>query len=501
LQKIRRMNPDVLVVGAGPTGLVLALWLTRMGVRVRIVDKAAHSGTTSRAVGVHARTLELYEALDLAQPLVEAGVKAHTANLWARGTHFGQVDLLAASSLSRYPFMLVYPQDRHEALLEARLAESGVHVEREIEVTELDGDAATLRRADGTTELVSARYIAGCDGAHSIVRHALGIEFGGGTYSHLFYVADVEASGPTMNGELHIAFDDADFLACFPLDGTSHARLIGDIKRDVDDHTELTWQDVSQRIIERLQTHVERVNWFSTYRVHHRVATKFAADRAFLLGDAAHIHSPVGGQGMNTGIGDAINLAWKLAAVIHGRADERILVTYSEERMPFARRLVATTDRAFEVVASDGKLAKAIRNDVLPRVIPKIFHFESARRLMFRLLSQIEIEYRDSALSEGKAGHVRGGDRLPWVESLDNFAPLHSLAWQVHVYGDASPKLRAECDTLHLPLHAFAWCDAAHAAGLARDAAYVVRPDGYVGLATTTPTEVAAYFDEQGVRP
>jgi hypothetical protein len=138
---------------------------------------------------------------------------------------------------------------------------------------------------------------------------------------------------------------------------------------------------------------------------------------------------------------------------------------------------------------------------VLPRVVSKIFHFESARRLMFRLLSQIEIEYRDSALSEGKAGHVRGGDRLPWVAPLDNFAQLHSLAWQVHVYGEASAKLRAECDALRVPLHAFAWCDAVHAAGLARDAAYVVRPDGYVGLATTTPSEVAAYFDEHGIRP
>src|SRR4029453_6691752 len=185
------------------------------------------------------------------------------------------------------------------------------------------------------------------------VREAVGVGFPGGTYNHLFYVADVEARGPTMNGELQAALDTSDFLAVFPLKGNGRARLIGTVRTDVEhQHENLSWKDVSRRVIEWMRIDVERVNWFSTYRVHHRVADRFRKGRAFLPGDAAHIHSPVGGQGMNTGIGDAVNLAWKLAAVLRRRADASILDSYEPERIGFARRLVATTDQAFAGVTS-----------------------------------------------------------------------------------------------------------------------------------------------------
>ncbi|HEY1814807.1 MAG TPA: FAD-dependent oxidoreductase [Kofleriaceae bacterium] len=488
------MEPDVLVVGAGPTGLVLSLWLARMGVRVRVVDKAPHAGTTSRAVGVHARTLELYEPLELTEPLLADGIKARRVNLWAKGHHAAQVELLAGADLSRYPYMLVYPQDRHEALLESRLREAGIEVERGVEVTALDGTTATL----STGERVTAKFVAGCDGAHSVVRHALGAEFAGGTYEHVFYVADVNATGSVMNGEINIAFDDADFIAAFPLDASTRVRLIGQLAREGD---KMTWDDVPQHILERLQIQVTTVNWFSSYKVHHRVASKFGDGARFLLGDAAHIHSPVGGQGMNTGIGDAINLAWKLAAVVHGRAGDDLLATYSDERMPFAKALVATTDRAFEVVASESRIARALRNDVIPHLLPVATKFEATRRFAFRTVSQIEIEYRSSPLSSGHAGHVHGGDRLPWLRAADNFAPLHTLDWQVHVYGEASQELRDACAELHVPLHVFGWTDAAHDAGFAESAAYFVRPDGYVGLAARQPHELAPYWDSRHIRP
>jgi 2-polyprenyl-6-methoxyphenol hydroxylase-like FAD-dependent oxidoreductase len=487
------MQPDVLVVGAGPTGLVLALWLARMGVRVRIVDKAAQAGTTSRALAVHARTLELYEPLDLAQPLIDDGVPVRGVNLWARGHRAAEIDLLAGAELSRYPFLLIHPQDRHEQLLEARLAEAGVRVERGVEITALAGTTATT----STGERIDARFIAGCDGAHSIVRRAIGAEFAGGTYAHVFYVADVSARGPTMNGELHVAFDEAEFLASFPL-RAGHARLIGDLRRTGDD---LTWNDVAHRIIDSLQIEVDQVHWFSVYRVHHRVASRFSDGERFLLGDAGHIHSPVGGQGMNTGIGDAINLAWKLAWVIHGRAGDSLLDSYAAERVPFAERLVATTDRAFELVSSDTKLATTLRNDVIPHLLPAVFRFEAARRFAFRTLSQIEIAYRDSPLSMGHAGRVHGGDRLPWVRQPDNYAPLRSLEWQVHCYGEPSEQLRDACAELRVALHVQPWNDAAHHAGFVRDAAYFVRPDGYVGLATRDPRELAAYWDARRIRP
>src|SRR6185295_6532704 len=180
-------------------------------------------------------------------------------------------------------------------------------------------------------------------------------------------------------------------------------------------HDKLTWNDVSSRAIERMQMTVDRVNWFSTYKVHHRVAEHFRRGRAFLAGDAAHVHSPVGGQGMNTGIGDAVNLAWKLAAVIGRRAGEELLSTYETERMAFAKRLVATTDRAFTFATRDGFLARRVRLDALPLVLPALMERAAVRRFFFQTVSQTLLHYRHSALSEGKAGSVHGGDRLPWV--------------------------------------------------------------------------------------
>jgi hypothetical protein len=244
---------------------------------------------------------------------------------------------------------------------------------------------------------------------------------------------------------------------------------------------------------------VEHVNWFSTYSVHHRVADHFRKGRAFLLGDAAHIHSPVGGQGMNTGIGDAVNLAWKLAAVVNGRADALLLDSYEPERIAFARRLVATTDRAFTGVTSPGAIARFVRLDLVPHLIPLLFSFRTVRRYMFRTVSQTVVNYRGSSLSEGRAGAVRGGDRLPWLmvgendadADKDNFTPLTSLDWQVHVYGNAEPEIQTMCDEKELSLHVFPWRADMHGTGLERNASYLVRPDGYVALADPKGTAMA----------
>ncbi len=500
---------QVLVVGAGPTGLVLALWLARLGVRVRVVDKAAEPGTTSRALAVQARTLEFYGQIGLAAAAVAAGQELAAANLWVRGRKAARVPFGAiGAGLSPFPYGLIYPQDQHERLLIEYLAVSGVTVERPTELLRFEDQnsrvLARLRRRDGTEEDCAADYLAGCDGARSTVREALGTGFPGGTYSDLFYVADVDGSGPVMNGELHVALDEADFLAVFPLRGTGRARLIGTVRRDApDQHAKLAWEDVSPAILRRMGILVERVNWFSTYHVHHRVAARFREGRVFLLGDAAHIHSPVGGQGMNTGIGDAVNLAWKLAEVLAGRADPRLLDSYEPERIAFARRLVATTDRAFTLVTSRGAIARRVRLHLVPRLAPALFRLRVMRRFLFRTMSQARVNYRASGLSTGRAGRVRGGDRLPWVEGGDNFAPLAALDWQVHVYGDPTRELVETCAARRLPLHAFPWRRACRRAGLRRNAAYLVRPDGYVAMADrdASAVKLGAYLDAHRLRP
>jgi hypothetical protein len=250
---------------------------------------------------------------------------------------------------------------------------------------------------------------------------------------------------------------------------------------------------------------ISAVNWFSIYHVHHRVADRFREGRAFLLGDAAHIHSPVGGQGMNTGIGDAVNLAWKLAAVLKNRAPDRLLDTYEAERIGFARRLVATTDQVFTIVTMPGSLAEFVRLKIFPRIAPLLLRSPRGRRFMFRTISQIGIHYRNSPLSAGVAGSVRGGDRLPWIPAAaggeDNFVPLTSMAWQVHVYGEPKPGLVETCAELRLPTHVFAWTPDMKQKGLVNGAVYLVRPDGYVALADmeADPNRLAHCFQSHGM--
>ncbi|UZE10061.1 FAD-dependent oxidoreductase [Pseudomonas sp. B21-053] len=502
---------DVLIIGAGPTGLVLALWLSKLGIQVRIIDKTSAPGTTSRALAVQARTLELYRQLDLADAIVQNGHRVAAANFWVKGEAVARLPLTRiGEGLTPYAFLEIFPQDEHEALLIERLETFGVRVERDTTLENFtetgDGITAQLRLPDGQEETCQACYIAGCDGARSIVRKTLDSGFPGGTYQQIFYVADVQASGPAFNGELHVDLDEADFLAVFPLASEGHARLIGTVRDERAEHAEtLAFEDVSSRAIEHLKVKIEQVNWFSTYRVHHRVAEFFRRDRAFLLGDAAHVHSPAGGQGMNTGIGDAINLAWKLAAVLSGAATAKLLDTYETERIAFARRLVSTTDRVFSFVTAEGKVADLLRTRLAPFLIPKMTSFGASREFLFRTVSQITLNYRGMPLSEGTAGHVHGGDRLPWAHDGegDNYEPLKNPAWQVHVYGDTSDEMIDWCIEHHLPLHVFDWRPAFDTAGLARNGFYLLRPDTYVAIADNSadPKVIERYFRDHGIRP
>jgi 2-polyprenyl-6-methoxyphenol hydroxylase-like FAD-dependent oxidoreductase len=503
-------NPQVLIAGAGPTGLVLALWLRRLGVTVRLIDKVAEPGTTSRALAVQARTLEFYQQVGLAETVVDRAHKVPALNLWVGGAKAATVPLQKmGQGLSHFPFPIIYPQDEHERLLSERLCALGVQVERRMELIGFEDDGrqirATVRKSDGSEDVCTASYLAGCDGAHSKTREVLNVGFPGGTYQHLFYVADVEARGAPMDGALHVDLEEADFLAVFPLSGAGRARLIGSVRDErAMAATKLKFEDVQARAIHNLKVEVKRVNWFSTYSVHHRVAHAFGKGRAFLLGDAAHVHSPVGGQGMNTGIGDAVNLAWKLASVLNENSSTHLLDSYEPERIRFARRLVATTDRVFTGVISSSALARFVRTQVVPAVAPALFGLPLVRRFAFRTVSQLAVNYRGSALSVGHAGNVKGGDRLPWVDtsgSSDNFASLATLKWQVHVYGEPNAKIMAFCAERALQLQSFPWQRACHEAGLKQNAVYLLRPDGYVALADpqAQAQNLAQYFEERGM--
>ncbi len=489
------MDPQVLIVGAGPTGLVMALWLARLGTPFRIIDKNSGLGQTSRAMAVHARTLEFYRQLDIAEETVRRGIKVERFRLREGSREMAVLNFGDfGKGLSPYPFILSFPQDEHERLLGEKLSALGVRVEWNTELagfTDAGEHVEAVLRTSGADQTCRVSFLCGCDGVHSAVREGLKLKFPGGIYEQMFFVADVAADGVAANGDVIFFLAADEFFLLFPIRSSGMTRLIGIVPREVAGRKDLTFEDVRGHFEKLLDLRVQKLNWFSTYHVHHRVADHFRMGRAFVAGDAGHVHSPAGGQGMNTGIGDAVNLSWKLAAVLAGKADHSILDTYEIERMAFARTLVSTTDKLFQAVVQENIAGEIVRTMLLPHLLPFLLGFSAVRRAQFRLVSQTRINYRHSPLSEGSAGDVQGGDRLPWVDAPDagNFEPLKSLDWQVHVYGKAVQGLRKAVQDRGIALHEFPWSEHAEQAGLERDALYLVRPDSHVALANSKQDE------------
>ena len=483
------MTHQVLIVGAGPTGLVLALRLARHGIAVRIIDRNSGPGQASRAMAVHARTLEFYRQLGFADAVVDLGIRIDAIHLREDGHDIVELPLAdIGAGLSPYPFVLAFPQDDHERFLVERLHDEGVDVEWNTELesfTQDDRGVRSVLRRGGEQLSCDTAFLCGCDGAGSRVRHSLQIDYSGGTYDHLYYVADVKTEGaPNIHLIGHLGANT--FALMLPVRSRGMQRLIGIMPERTDNAAPPSFEDVRPTLEPLLGIKVEQLNWFSTYRVHHRVASEFRVGRCFLAGDAAHIHSPAGGQGMNTGIGDAVNLSWKLAQVLRGGAYGSLLDTYEAERIAFARTLVTTTDRAFQLIVSQGASGQLLRNWLVPHVLPVLTGFGAARRTLFKTLSQVQIHYHDSLLSGGRAGEIIGGDRVPWVRHADggdSFEAMRTLEWQLHVYGRPDPLLVAAAQALDLPLHAWPWSAAAGEAGLLEDAAYLIRPDMHVALA------------------
>lgn len=554
------ISPDVLIVGAGPTGLLLANQLARRGLRPLLIDRNPGPALQTRALGVQARTLEIYSYLGLAERAIALGHRASAANMWVDSHVAARIPLGdIGRDLSPYPFLLILGQDDNERLLREALVTHGLDVQWNIRLVGLvqhaDHVTATLERTDvgggaggsarTTTEEVHARYVAGCDGAHSAVRELCGIDFIGAPYEHVFFVADTRATGPMVPGELNIYLWPDGFHLFFPMRGDEHWRVVGIVPPELRGRDDLRFEDVLSSLHSEAGGPAARLafqqcTWFSTYRIHHRRAARFRDRRCFLLGDAAHIHSPVGAQGMNTGLQDAYNLGWKLALALSGRlgggdsggsyaADDALLDTYAAEREPVADRLLRTTDQAFRVVVSSRGLAGLLRTRVAPRAAALAMRSEHVRRLAFRTISQIGIRYPHSPLSQGasRAGRIgdgdgggdgggdgdgrgrgaRGGpapgDRFPWLKLVftasqppdDLFARLDDTRFTLLVFGQ--PATLAAAGMADLLAVEVVPDDPANAreltrARIPRPSFYLLRPDGHVGLA-------GAWLDEAAV--
>ncbi len=515
------MNTDVLVVGAGPTGLMLAVQLLRNGTRPIIIEKNAGPARETRALGVHARTLEIYQHLGIAETAIALGHRAQGAHMWVNGRHAARVPLGdIGQGVSPYPFVLILGQDDNEKLLGEVLNSLGEQVRWGHELIALRQGANSVecdvRRPDGSIEMIEARYVVGCDGARSAVRTLNNIEFVGAPYEHVFFVADVVATGGMAAGELNVYLWKDGFHLYFPMRGDNHWRLVGILPPALRGRDDLTFEEVIPSIRKEAGAAVrfESCSWFSTYRIHHRRAERFRSGHCFLSGDAAHIHSPVGAQGMNTGLQDAYNLAWKLARVCQGKASDGLLDTYAAEREPVANRLLSSTDRAFNVIVSDDRIAGILRTELAPKLLALGMRMEWVRQLAFRTISQTGIEYRRSPLSVNEPGlsvdGPRAGDRFPWMRlSLtegaapsDLFAAFDDTRFNLLVMGqsvgDVAGLERQGIKVIVVP-NTMENATVLGGAGVVLPAFYLLRPDCYIGIAgrQLDPARIASWLQLQ----
>jgi len=487
------MKTDVLIVGAGPTGLALAMHLIRYGIDFRLVDKKETTTPYSRAIGVQARTLEIYDQVGIADELVSLGWVANRVRLIEGSEVRGEIDLNKfGEGMSPFPFLLIVEQGKHEALLYKFIREHQHDVMWQTELVKFaqDGNGVTadLKTADGKLETVEAKFLVGCDGARSLVRHLLNIEFGGSTFERLFYVADVDIDWAFDHDALHVNLGKNTLTAFFPMVGDKRWRIVGTFPEGHQaDEGEVVFEEIERQVIAdtELKFDITKVNWYSTYKVHSRHVNKFSEGRCFLAGDSAHIHTPAGAQGMNTGIQDGYNLAWKLAAVLKSEAGKKLLETYNEERLPNAHRLLQTTDRFFKLAASEEPLTAFFRIHILPYIANFALNIDAVKRFIFPLVSQIGINYRHSSLSAGDGFNVRAGDRMPYftIDGESIYDRLHDPKFHLLVFSDGSDKLTADQMAIDnstvdvFPLYP----SIAETFGANRTFSILLRPDNYIG--------------------
>lgn len=511
-------NPEVVVVGAGPVGLVAASELARRRIPVRVIDKLGAPTTESRAVAIHSRSLDMFDRMGIVEELVATGVKSTGMKLSSNGrelfhVRFGGVD-------SAFPYSLITAQTETERVLTTRLTELGVSVDRGVELIGLtqndDGVQLSLRHTDGPEETIATSWVVGCDGSHSTVRHLLGTKLEGSFKGERFMLGDCDATHDLDEKSMYTMFAPDGPVIMMPMRG-GRARLMAEIHDPPGTPLNLhpTQEDLQRILDERVGgITITKSHWLTCFEIHHGQVAAYRHDRVFLAGDAAHIHSPAGGQGMNTGMQDAFNLAWKLAATIRGEGGQTLLDSYDAERHPVAENVIKFSTTLTKAGTLRGG-ARAVRNAVL-RVAGNI---PAVGDKLANIVEEIGVAYDGSpAVLATSARHAEivAGQHLPHIDDaqlqkqLRAACAVDSTRHTVLTVADGKPApaagpaghvqvLIAADDS---PVGGY---DAVIADpgglvttryGLKRGGRIVVRPDGYVGAVTELgdQTGVADYF-------
>ncbi len=491
---------DVLIVGAGPAGLATAAEAARFGLRYRLIDKASHGAQHSQALVVQARTLEQFERYEIAQRAIERGRRLHRIRMYSDGKRMleASFDEIPGS----YPFVLFLPQTQTEQLLTEHLEAQGGRIERQTALTSFEDRAdhveCELASADGTTERVTCAYLVGADGAHSTVRSILGMPFEGRSVDFDFFLGDLRVQGDVPADELSVHLHAGNLVFLGRMDDT-HCRFIVALHDDPMQR-EPAVEDFQAAIdlcgIENLR--VSDPRWMAAFHVSERKTPAYSKGRVFLAGDATNIHSPVGGQGMNTGIQDAANLIWKIALVESGRARPELLESYDAERKPISDALMNTTAAALRAATSSNWLLERFRDALLSRIAT----FDSVQDRLRGAVSEIGISYRRSPIVRdcGGGAALRAGDRAPDCEATDeagtHFRLFDLLKEPIHTVIAAKPEPGADLHRLAALLAKYR--DVMQGSVLVDGDAdfqqqyvhggsmlYAVRPDGYIGFRGT----------------
>jgi len=524
----KKSHTEVLVIGGGPTGLTMACELLRHGITPRIIDKAPAASDKSKAFAIHARTLELFDNIGIVDNFLKLGSICTELNMYDRVEKL--INIVLDNIESKYPFVLLLPQSDSEKILYDHLKSFGTDVERGLELIEInqteDRVIATIGHKDGTIEKLHCSYLVGCDGAHSTTRHQLNLDFKGAPYPNYWLLADIDLDWEYPMFNLSIFIHPTGVTAYFPF-RSDRGRLMFELPNlPVENEMDPPILDDVHKLMNQRGIKFNNISnpyWLSYFKLHHRIVDKYGEGRVFLCGDAAHIHSPLGGQGMNTGIQDSYNLAWKMALVLKGKSHETLLDSYNIERHRIGEEVVGLTDRLTKMATAHNPVLSLIRNKMM-KVISKI---TPVQEKIISTLAQLEFHYKDSPLVDEnwedsilKGQDLKPGERVKdyVLEGIDNnddtklfqlllgfehelllftgikphninIEEVLTIVNAVNIYGSliqihliiGSEEVPKELSHLES-----VWIDKKHEMyndfGVTKSSLYLIRPDGYVAF-------------------